>query len=374
MVSRQGGGRVQARPRLHQVARRSEEVRSPGEAWSGVRRILVARDGTLGPLVLGLPAVSALRGAYPSAWLALLVRSTTAPLVRLADGVDQVIEDTGDPERLTAVMKSFRADLFVSMSAGARLSWAAATARVRHRVGPGHRVYSALFERRVDERPASSDRHEVEYALSYAHRAGASGGPARFPLAIPGAAAESVSVWLGEHRIGRRFIVLRPEGGGGGCPPWPAGHLVRLATLLSAEGVETVFSTGPGDDATTKLLDAADLAVRRMPRFTGDLSTLAALVQAASLVIGNGSGPLHFAAALGTPTLFLQAPWASCGPARFGPYAANGWSLVPELPEAAEWNAHERGARGRDLMASISPAVALSCAIAILDGRTPSLS
>jgi ADP-heptose:LPS heptosyltransferase len=364
---------VQARPRLHQVARRSEEVRRPGEAWSGVRRILVARDAALGPLVLGLPAVSALRSAYPCAWLALLVRSTTAPLVRLAAGVDQVIEDTGDPERLTAEMQSFRADLFVSMSAAARLSWAAATMRVRHRVGPGHRVYSALFERRVDERPASSDRHEVEYALSYAHRAGASGGPAIFSLAIPGAAAESVSVWLGEHGIGRRFVVLRPESGGASCPPWPAGHFVRLATLLAAEGTHVVFSTSPGDDATAKLLDAAELPARRMPRFTGDLATLPALVQAASLVVGNGSGPLHLAAALGTPTLVLQAPWSSCGPARFGPYAANGWSLVPELPEAAGWSAHERGERGRDLMASISPAVALSSAIAILDGRAPSL-
>jgi ADP-heptose:LPS heptosyltransferase len=364
---------VQAHPRLHQVARRPEEVRRPGEVWSGVRRILVARDGPLGPLVLGLPAVSALRGAYPSAWLALVVRSTAAPLFRLAGGVDQVIEDTGDPERLAAPLKSFRADLFVSMSAGARLSWAAATARVRHRVGPGHRVYSALFERRVNERPSSGERHEVEYALSYAHRCGAAGGPACFALAIPGTAAESVAVWLGDRRIDRPFVVLRPEGGGGGCPPWPPGHFIRLAALLAAEGVQTIFSSGPADDATTKLLDAAELPVRRMPRFTGDLSTLAALLRAASLVIGNGSGPLHLAAALGTPTLFFQAPWSSCGPPRFGPYAANGWSLVPEHPEALQWKAHERGTRGHDLMASISPAAALSSAIAILDGRTPSV-
>ncbi len=364
---------MQARPRLHQVDRRPEEVRRPGEVWAGVRRILVARDGPLGPLVLALPAVFALRGAYPSAWLALLVRATTAPLARLASGVDQVIEDVGDPNRLPAMLKAFRADLFISMSAGGRTSWAAATARVPHRVGPGHRVYSALFERRVDERLASSDRHEVEYALSYAHRAGAPGGPARFPLAIPSAAVESARIWLGEHGIGGRFVVLRPEGGGASCPPWPAGHFVRLGTLLAAEGAQVVFSTSPGDDATTKLLDAADLPARRMPRFTGDLATLPALVQAASLVVGNSSGPLHLAAALGTPTLFLQAPWPSCGPARFGPYAANGFSLVPEIPEAAAWSAHERGARGRDLMASISPAVALSCAIAILDGRSPSL-
>ncbi|MBZ5638683.1 MAG: glycosyltransferase family 9 protein [Acidobacteriia bacterium] len=364
---------MQARPRLHQVARRAEEVRRPGEVWTGIRRILIARNGPLGPLVLALPAIAALRSTYPSAWLAVLVRSANAPFARLVSGVDQVIEDSGDPNLLPPMLKAFRADLFISMSSGGRVSWAAATARVRHRVGPGRRVYSALFERRVDERTVLSDRHEVESALSYAHRAGAAGGPARFPLAIPVAAGESASVWLEEHGIGRRFVVLRPESVTASCPPWPPGHFVRLATLLAAEGIEVVFSTSPGDDPTARLLDAAELPARRMPRFTGDLATLSALVRTASLVVGNGTGPLHLAAVSGTPTIFLQAPWPSCGPARFGPYAANGWSLVPELPEAAEWNARERAARGRDLMASISPAVALSCALAILDGRTPSL-
>jgi ADP-heptose:LPS heptosyltransferase len=373
MLSIAGGGAVQARPRLCQVTRRAEEVRLSGEVFAGVRRILVARTGSLGPLVLALPAVAALRSAYPSAWLALLVRESTAPLARLVGAVDEVVEDAGEPNRLSTKIKAYRADLFLSMSAETRIPWAAATARIPHRVGPGHRIYSALFERRVNERAASAERHEVEYALSYAHRCGARGGPAAFPLTIPGPAAESARTWLREHGVGGPFVVLRPESGGAGCPPWPAGHFVRLATLLAAEGVRVVFSIGPGDEAIPGLLDAAELPTRRMARFTGDLATLPALVQAASLVVGSGGGPLHLAAALGTPTLCMQAPWPSCGPARWGPYAPNGYSLVPEIPRSSSWNARERERLGGGLMASISPAAALSSAIAILDGRPPSV-
>ncbi len=361
-----------ARARVQQVARRAEEVRERGERFAGVRRILVARTEPLGPLVLSLPAVAALRGAYPSAWLGLLVRPSTAPLARLVGGVDQVIEDTADASRFPSMLKAFRADLFVSMSAGGRVPWAAATARIRHRVGPGGRVYSALFERRVDERRAARDRHEVEVALAYAHRCGAPGGPACFPLVIPAAATESATVWLGEHGIRRPFVVIRPESGGASCPPWPAGHFVRLATLLAGEGVHVVFSIGPADEATSRLLDAADLSTRRMARFTGDLATLPALVQAASLAIGNGTGPLHLAAALGTPTLLVQPPSSAHGPARWGPYASNGYSLVPEPAGGAATSGREEPESWRELMAGISPAAALSCALAILDGRAPS--
>ncbi len=364
---------MQARARVHQVTRRAEEALERGAPFSDVRRILVTRTEPLGPLVLSLPAVAALRGAYPSAWLGLLGRPSTAPLARLVSGVDQVIEETADANRLSAMLRSFRADLFVSMSAGGRMPWAAATARIRHRVGPGGRVYSALFERRVDERGAARDRHEVEVALAHAHRCGAAPGPACFPLSIPAAASESARMWLGEHGIRRPFAVIRPESGGASCPPWPAGHFVRLATLLAAEGVHVVFSIGPADEATSRLLDAAELPTRRMARFTGDLSTLPALVQAASIVIGNGTGPLHLAAALGTPTLFLQAPWPSCGPRRFGPYASNGYSLVPEPSAGTAASAREDAEKGREMMAGISPAAALSCALSILDGRAPTL-
>ncbi len=371
MFSLPGGLRVQSRVRVHQVAKRAEEPGERGATFSGVRRILVTRTEPLGSLVLALPAVAALRCAYPSAWLGLLVRPSTAPLARLVSGVDQVLEDAADSDRLSAVVKAFRADLFVSMSAGGRIPWAAATARVRHRVGPGGRVYSALFERRVDERGAARDRHEVEVALAHAHRCGAEPGPASFPIAIPAAAAESARMWLGEHGIRRPFVVIRAQSAGASCPPWPEGHFVRLATLLAAEGVQVVFSIGPAEDATSRLLDGADLPARRMARFTGDLATLPAFVQAASLVIGNGTGPLHLAAALGTPTLFFQPPWSPCGPARWGPYASNGFSLVPEMAGGEPGRARERAEWGNELMAGISPATALSCSLAILDGRAP---
>lgn len=363
---------MQAHPRLVQVTTRAEEIDTAGDAYVGIRRILVDRSESLGPLVLALPALAALRDAYASAWIALLVRPSTAALASLVPVVDQVLEMPAEPGRLAALIRAFRADLLIAMSPGGRVPLAAAAARVPHRAGFARRVYSPLFERRVDVTSRGRERHEVEHALALAHRVGARAGPARFPIAFPAAAGESAGEWLEAHHVARPFAVLRIEGFGG-CPSWPAGHFVRLATLLEAEGCRVVFSVGPGDEATSRALDAAELAVRRMPRFTGDLTTLPALLRLAPLVVGNSTGTVHLAAALGTPTLMLHGPWRICAAERWGPYAANGWSLVAESTEARQWSARDRARHGTELLSTMSPALVLSAALALLDGREPSL-
>ncbi len=359
----------QPRPKLEQVVRRAEEIRASGETYRDVRRLVVVRNDRLGDLVCTLPAVAALRATYPSAWLGLVVREALTPLARLVEGIDEVVPDDGRFDGLSRALIAFRPDLVVAIARGGRTAWSALRARSPHRVGTGHRLYSPLFERTVDEHRSGGERHEVEYALAFAHRAGAQAGNAKFPLRIPDTAIESVDAWLAARRVTGRYVVLHP-GSGGSCPSWPAGHFVRLGALLQGEGFTVVFSVGPSDEAATRALDDAPAAQRNLPRFSGDIPTLAALLGRAALVISNSTGPLHLASACGATTLAMHAPWSTCGVARWGPYAANGWGLVADLPEALEWSSHERRSRGQALLAAISPAAALGCALPLLeDGR-----
>lgn len=364
---------MQSRPRLEQVLRRAEAVRTGGEPWSDVRRILVVRHDRLGDVVLTIPAVAALRVAYPRAWIGFFVRPRLAPLARMVEGVDEVVEDPGSRKARVASLRAFKPDLAVCVSPGGAMPVTAAIAGVRHRVGSGFRLYSPLFERTVDERRRTAGRHEVEYALSYAHRSGAPASEARFPLRIPDEAVESRERWLESQRLEPPYVVIHP-GTGGSCPAWPLGHFLRLAALLRAEDRRVVVSIGPGDEAVAHGLDDAEPAVRRLPRFSGGLPALAACLSGASLVVSNSTGPLHLAAAVGAPALAFHAPWPSCGVSRWGPYAENGWGLVAGLDTTdGTWSRSERRRKGGDLMATISPAAALTCALALLESRPPIL-
>jgi ADP-heptose:LPS heptosyltransferase len=363
---------VQVTPQLLQVERRAEEVRTPGERLEGVRRMVVVRDDRLGDLVLSLPAVDALRRAYPEARLALMVRPDLVPLARAVPIVDDVIGAEGDRSRLRSEIAEFGADLVVCISRGAGVPRAAAREGVRQRVGTGYRIYSPLFTRTVNERRRAGNRHEAEYALSFAHRVGAPAGPANFPLVIPDGAQAAVADWRSEHGFGDAYAVLHP-GSGGSCPGWPVGRFIELAERLRSEGVDVAFSIGPQDARCVEALDAAPADVRALPRYSGDLERVSALLRSAALVVGSSTGPLHLAAALGTPTLGIYAPWATCAVARWGPYAANGWAIAAASSEARRWSRSERRRRGDRLLAAIPSEVVSRCALALLAGREPTL-
>lgn len=314
---------------LVQVDRRPREVRTPGELIPAVRRLVVERCDRLGDVVVTLPALSALRAAYPGARLALMVRAPIAPLAAMVQGVDDVLSIDGGTGAMRRALARFAPDLVVSVSRRPGAAWAAFRCRAPHRIGTGYRFHSPLFTRQVAERRRHGGRHEVEYALSFAHRAGACTGEAQFALRVPEQASASAAGWLEAVGVRTPFVLIHP-GSGGSCPAWPAASWVELASALLGKGVAVVLSIGPADASVARAFDLGPAPSRELPRFTGGIEGLAALSRAAALVASNSTGPLHLAAALGTPTLGLYAAGPSCGPARWGPYAANGWALVAE--------------------------------------------
>ena len=89
------------------------------------------------------------------------------------------------------------------------------------------------------------------------------------------------------------------------------------AHLREAHGLPSVVVWGPDDEARARaVVEAADGAATLAPET--DLAELAALLQAAALVVSGDTGPLHLAAALGTPVVGLYGP---SDPARNGPWA-----------------------------------------------------
>jgi ADP-heptose:LPS heptosyltransferase len=355
----------EVRPVLCQVDRRAEEVRTPGRPVPGVRRVAIARHDRLGDLVLTLPTIDALRRAYPSAEVALLVSTAARPLAERVPGVDRVHAIGPGSRGLTGWLRQFRPDLAVCVSRSPGPAWAAWRAGVPCRVGTGRRWWSVLFDRRVDERRRAGERHEVEYALSFAHRAGAPPDAPRFPLSIEAAAGARVDAWLRAHGVGAGFVLLVP-GSGGSCPRWPARNHVALAERLRSSGVPLVLNTPP--------CDAIDRgAFTGVAAFDGDVADLVALVDRAALVIGSSTAPVHVAAARGTPALAIHAPWSSCGVRRWGPYHERGWAIVAECDAARRWGPGERRRRGGDLLAAVGPDVVFRAARAILDGAPPRL-
>jgi len=100
---------------------------------------------------------------------------------------------------------------------------------------------------------------------------------------------------------------------------WPLAHWAEFYRQVTGAGYEAVFSTGISPRAQAGLADLKKL-VPEAPSLpaTPDLALFLAVVKRARLFVAGDTGPLHFAAGLGVPTIAMFGPssipqWAPLG-------------------------------------------------------------
>ncbi len=302
-------------------------------------RFLIIRLGSMGDILHALPAVHALRTAFPAAKMDWVVESRWAALLAGNPDVSEVIplERTSWAGlrscigRLRAGRYSTAID-FQGLYKSAVLGWlSGAKERVGLDAASAREGGAARFYTR---RVAPQGAHVVEHNLTLAHVAGAPStllAAAEFPLAIAPEADAAIAKQLAARDV-REFFVLSP-GGGWASKCWPAeryGHLHRrLLERPEFAGWRGVVNFGPGE---RKLAEAVRL-VAGTPEpilLPMDLPQLMALTRRARFFVGADTGPLHLAVALGVPAIGLYGP---TDPARNGPARAEDVVVRNARPE-----------------------------------------
>lgn len=280
--------------------------------FDDVRRIAVLRGGGLGDLIGALPALAALRGAYPDASITLLGTPGHAALLRNRPGspVDEAVvvpahpgvrDGETDPDAVEAFCASVRErglDLAVQAHGGGRNSNPfLLRLGARHTVGT--RTEDAVpLERTI---PYRYYQHEVHRWLEVAALAGAA--PVDLEPRLEATADERAA---GRAVLGNGpAVVIHP----GATDPrrwWPAQRFGVVAGALAERGVAVMVV---GDGADVPLADAIVRAAGhpgvRSVAGTLDLPQLVGVLAEADVVLANDSGPRHIAQALGTATVGL---------------------------------------------------------------------
>jgi len=168
--------------------------------------------------------------------------------------------------------------------------------------------YRLLTDWIRESEPDDGIRHEVRRQLDLVAALGRTTDDERLSLAVPAAARASVRTLLAAEGIGdgEAWIAVHP---GSTAPSrrYPPELFGEAARLLVARGFRVVFT---GSDEERRDVDAVRSAMRGPSiSLTGrlDLAGLAALLEAAPVVLTNNSGPAHVAAAVGTPVVDLYA-------------------------------------------------------------------
>jgi ADP-heptose:LPS heptosyltransferase len=287
-------------------------VGSPHDRVAGVTRIAVLRANALGDFIFALPALDALRAAYPDAelvllgapWHARLLHDRPGPVNRVlvvppAPGIREAAPD--EPVTpLADFLESARRDRFdlaLQMHGGGANSNPVVA-------GLGARVTAGL--RAGDAPPLDRWMRYVYYQPEIVRYLEVAGLVGAAPVTLVPELAVTRADLAEAHAVAgqphRPRIALHP----GASDPrrrWPAECFAEVADALTADGYEVVVTgSGTERELVERVVGAARVPVRPL---AGQLSLggLIGLYAGCQVVISNDTGPVHVAAAVGTPTV-----------------------------------------------------------------------
>jgi ADP-heptose:LPS heptosyltransferase len=297
------------------------------------RRILIVQPDHLGDIILSEPAVRFLRHHLPDHELIAVVGPWSEEIARLAWPVDR-IETVSFPGFERAGRGSGRLDPYRRLQQAARRLAAlnAAHALVLRddawwagwlaRLSTSGQVVTAddAHTRRFATLTIPLVTHRVEQSLQIARA---------FVEGVTNSGRKSIgdSIWdmsprvvprgetgelAGAQAVAPPYLVVHP-GTGAAIKTWPERNWRALLGQFAPRRV--VITGGAAEQAICERL--AD-GLGHATSFAGGttLDSLAAVLAGAALAIGTDNGPMHLAAALGTPTVRLFGPSTA---ERYGP-------------------------------------------------------
>ena len=287
-----------------------------------MNRVLIVRLGSLGDIIHTIPAAAAIRRTYPEAAIDWLVDVRHRELLDLVPFVDRKISiDTSSAGSLWSALGELRRahydaalDLqgLLKSAVLARLSGAA---RV---VGfPADLLRERAARVFYTETAGDAERHVIDKNLSMIRAIGVRMPDVAFPLEDrnPGIAAQARSrLGLAD---GAPFALINP---GAAWPNkrWPPVYFAELSReIAKRHGLRSLVLWGPGEQQLADAVaTASDNTAAVSPLTT--VADLVSLSKAAALMISGDTGPLHIAAAAGTPIVGIFGP---TDPKRNGPWA-----------------------------------------------------
>lgn len=331
-------------------------------------KILAIQFRYLGDAALMTPALRAISEHFPGCALHVLVAEEVAPLLQHLPGLARVWafprrRGKAKPALSWPVIRALRRERFdrsVDFGGNDRGAIVSLLCGARQRLGPlwpgGFLGRRFCYTRPHPMRPGGH-QSLTNFQLLSAWGIATPDCPGLEICADPGLAK------VAEQLLPRPVILChlatsQPK------KEWPLAHWAELYRRLASIGQEVTFSTGITPREQALLADLKKLlpAVPALPVLP-DLPTFLAVLKRARLFISGDTGPLHFAAGLGVPTIGL-----------FGPSPAGKWAPFGKQHRVLQAGTCTCGGdtsvclSASPCMATISPEAVLRL---VLDGSAP---
>ena len=306
-------------------------------------KILIRATNWVGDAILALPALRAVRGKFADAQIAIVARSYVADLYREQGVCDELIPY--DPkgqhrgwrgrETLAGELRAKEFDVALLLQNAFDAAWLVWRAGVPERIGYARDGRGILLTKSICvPKPGEIPAHEKFYYLELLRRAGwidALRDETHIELRVTQAARQRGTQTLVEAgaRVNARRIAVGAGASYGSAKCWPPERFAKaLNEFLSHSDVDVILFGTPAEAGVSEAI-AHDLC-RPPINLTGktSIADLPGLLSQCHLFLGNDSGAMHVAAAVGLPIVAVFGPTDPFGTAPVTPRA----TIVQQKP------------------------------------------
>jgi heptosyltransferase I len=301
----------------------------------GGMNILIVKLSAIGDVIHTLPSLASLRHCYPQAHITWVVEEAASDLLMDHPLLDRVlisrrkrwIRDLKEGRHRGSVLREITGfvhslrdrpyDLVIDFHGLLKSALFVLLSRGKRKLGyDSLQEGSGLF---LNEKiPEDMTKHAVERYLDFPRHLGCDTAKPEFPIGLREAHFNRVEALLAEKKIdiGKGFVGVSP------VAYWEtklwdeakfAGLCDRIVTQI---GLPVVFTGESGEGVIARIRSLMQAPSASVAGET-TLRELAALYKMASVLLTTDSGPMHLAAAVGTPVVALFGPTS---PERTGPY------------------------------------------------------
>jgi lipopolysaccharide heptosyltransferase II len=297
-------------------------------------KLLIRATNWVGDAILALPALRAVRSKFPDAHISILARPYVADIYRgqgVSDDLiayDPIAEHRGwsGRNRLIASLRSKHFDVALLLQNAFDAAWLAWRAQIPQRIGYARDARSPLLTKAIAvPRPGEIPPHEKFYYLELVRRAGwldALPKVDHITLQVSDSARHHAAQTLIDagSRPHARRIAIGAGASYGSAKCWPPGRFAEWANRFLVQNDADVILFGTAAEAPVSHAIIANMH-RKPIDLTGKtvIADLPALLSQCHLFLGNDSGAMHVAAAVGLPVVAIFGPTDPFGTAPVTP-------------------------------------------------------
>jgi lipopolysaccharide heptosyltransferase II len=276
---------------------------------SRVHKILVIKLRAIGDVLLSTVVLENLRSAFPQATIDFLTEKPSRDVIEGNPAVHGILIFDSKVQSgisLIARVRARRYDLVIDLFGNPRSALVTLFSGAPYRVG--YRFKWRQYCYNIVVEPRGGEKHNTEFNLDALRAMDLPISKSSIFFPVGSDAIQFAERFFRDQKLSDRFVVALNPGGGWYTKRWPLRQFAEFGDLVAGKlGAQTLVIWGPGE---LPLAEEIQRSMRHPSILIPPcgLKELGAVLRRCRVMVTNDSGPMHIAAATGTPVVAIFGP------------------------------------------------------------------